>query len=668
MTAFAILRHAVPMRSDGLSDLQHAMLHDPHPVRIFSAPTGAGKSFAFQRAVTDHGSKVLFIVPTRRLAGNLAAGLAAELSHTHHPAAIARMVKIWTSDARARILEQDPDAKVGSMRVADLREEDLKPGEGRMIIATPESVAYALLRPAKAEHGHAVLNIADLLRVDHVVFDEFHTIDPRGLGIAAAVAAITSRMENGARLTFLSATPIDVRTSLIDFGIEASAITTARETVVTGTADETAGMRALHGDVAVEIVNDEAIPALLTRLEPDIRRCLDGDGGAPRQLVVIYDRLTDLHRDKAALVELFERLGVTENERLAINSTDDSVADDLGAGFTVGSAHDPTAFKVLVATSSVELGVTFRAGLIVMEPGYGAAATVQRIGRVARGDEMGQVVMTVSRAQRDRDPELRALLDQFAALPPRVDVSTFLAACLRSVAQRFDVSPGDLSGEERVYTTMPSRAAWCAALLWVALGKTWAASPGIRDTLRAFRPPKAGRIGALLARVERDGGTYQLWAQQMTASATVLRDIMPSVDLEDPNGKRRTLRWSAYASTAALKSLPTRYDMENDRLVVLLDVSVDAPGGPLSNLGGSPYVIEIETLWPHSREAATLPKNRAIKTFVNAAEEAMSTRSARRHREAMEAAITLVRLTRVLPAPPRESAAIIAPAGGSEIL
>jgi len=130
MTRFTIARHAVPLGADGLSDLQHAMLRDPHPVRIFSAPTGAGKSYAFTRGVIDHGLKVLFIVPTRRLAENLAAGLRRDLAaEGRDEATIARHLAIWTSDERRRLLDANPDEKVGRLRLRQVREADLANGE-----------------------------------------------------------------------------------------------------------------------------------------------------------------------------------------------------------------------------------------------------------------------------------------------------------------------------------------------------------------------------------------------------------------------------------------------------------------------------------------------------------------------------------------------------------
>jgi hypothetical protein len=66
-----------------------------------------------------------------------------------------------------------------------------------------------------------------------------------------------------ARVTFLSATPIDVCTTLVSFGVPEDAILVAAEEVVTGPPAETPGLRAIHGDVRVRIEQGEGLlPAL----------------------------------------------------------------------------------------------------------------------------------------------------------------------------------------------------------------------------------------------------------------------------------------------------------------------------------------------------------------------------------------------------------------------
>ena len=63
--------HSVPTLASGLSPMQERLLRSEKHVRLVSAPTGSGKSYAFMRAVLDEGAHVLFIVPTKRLLQNL---------------------------------------------------------------------------------------------------------------------------------------------------------------------------------------------------------------------------------------------------------------------------------------------------------------------------------------------------------------------------------------------------------------------------------------------------------------------------------------------------------------------------------------------------------------------------------------------------------------------
>ena len=139
---------------------------------------------------------------------------------------------------------------------------------------------------------------------------------------------------------------------------------------------------------------------------------------------------------------------------------------------------------------------------------------------------------------------------------------------------------------------MPARAAWCAALFWAALRRTWTSTPGTRETLDNFRTPKAGKIEVLLRTLEREGSTYAEWARQFVAEEPSAR-VQPSVDLVDPDGDRRTISWSDYASTAELMAMPTRYDSGLDRLEVFIDEPISAAGNVLSRLGGERWSYEM---------------------------------------------------------------------------
>ena len=649
-----IPRHAVASMEDGsgLSPLQHATIHDPAPVRICSAPTGAGKSFAFQRAVVDHGARVLFIVPTRRLADNLARGLCEELERQGRANDIPNRVFVWTSDAAARERAADPQLNIRRRRIEQIRALDGIPSQGVMIVATPESVAHAILKARMHAPGLSRMTIVDALRFDHIVFDEFHTISARGMGLSAAIAKLTASIVGAAKLTFLSATPIGVRATLVDFGVDMSLIVERAETVVTGPPSETRGMRALHGDVRLRFL-DAATPC--DGLEAHLgeaRACLDSG----RQLVLIYDRLSVLLADKMRLRDVLKRLGLREGDCLSTNSFDDSVGEDRESFFHVGRDRDPLGYRVLVATSNLELGVTFKAGLMVMDAGHDPASFVQRVGRVARGDEPGAVFVCAPTARTDRDGWLRSLMKNLAVQGRVCPIDRFTEIALEAARSAF--SPRrreDPDADRAVFRTMPARAAWCAALFWAAMEVAVERQPGVRETLRdpGLQPSRVRLIHAKLRTVANGGANGRAWREAFLAEALRLRSFAPRVTLCPPNGSKRSIPWNLYAGTPDLLVCPARY--RNDRyggetLEVLLDRPIEAV---LPNLKASAVSPTIEALFPHVPAPLPLPERTLVSDWLAHAEgaAAMELRCPER-KAAIEAAAQLVRRSGIVPQEP----------------
>jgi CRISPR-associated endonuclease/helicase Cas3 len=642
-----ILRHAVP--SDpvtGLSGLQALMMDDEAPVRIFSAPTGAGKSYAFQRAMRK-GARILFIVPTRRLAQNIAQGLVADLVDAgwEHEEARAR-VAIWSSDERARLEAERPGLQIGKFRLAQLRDDGGPLSKGMMIVATQESVVHLLLGRTPGGDAMDPHSIYDFLRLDHFVIDEFHTVDARGMGLACALASITTRIEGGAKLTFLSATPIDIRATLVAFGIAPDMISVRQEEIVTGTREETAGLRAVHGDVTLRIETGDGILAALHRHEDAIRTTLARvDGG--RQLVVIYDSLKRLMADKAELAAFFDGLGVTAAERLAINSMDDSVEWSNDGAFTFGTLNDPIRFKVLVATSSVEMGVTFKAGMIVMEPGHDPCSFVQRIGRVARGDIEGKVIVHASHQQIDKLGWLRLICLNLARGPRHLSVDAFIETVLSGTRQRFKISETDLEAEDGTFRRMPQTAVWCAALFWCAMENAeW--RKVIRGSFREFRPQKASRLGAMLSVLQTSANrAAQDWARAMIEEAKTLRVIMEKVVLVEPGGLSKSISWHLYASTPELIDVPSFVD---DREI--LRVHVSRPIAEIeAQLGGLRVRRREECLMPHEQRTVMVDADRLREDWVREADGFLKRPGLiEADRAAILAAVKIVRLTGIVPA------------------
>lgn len=644
---FVIPRHAVPSDPhSGLSPLQERMLNEAAPIRIFSAPTGAGKSYAYQKGMRERDERVLFIVPTRRLAQNLAQGLVSDLMHDGVPEKKAlKQVLLWTSDERQRQEAEEPQIRSRDRRIAQVRAEATRSGGGFMVVATPESVAWYLLNAHLRTDGIDPENLLDLLRLSHVVFDEFHTIEARGMGMACALATFAWQALGTARISFLSATPIDLKTTLVGFGIPAEQILIAAETVVTGSALETADMRAIHGDVSIRIEDGEGLISALdihrTQIIDTLARTDDG-----RQVVLVYDSVKQLLADKHALATWFGNIGVGPAERLAVNSVDDSVEHELDELFTIGRQTDPRQFKVLVATSSIEMGVSFKAGLILMEPGHDACSFVQRIGRVARGDLPGAVIVHVTRAQLDRHAWLRQLRLDLAQQAPLIPIDRFIDLVLKAVRARFDVSADELTQDQGDFRRMPQSAIWCAGLFWAALQRS-ARYKGMRDTLRNFQPRHAAVVDALLRKLEHCGlDAARTWARAFLEEAKRLRMILPKVWLVDSLGKRKAIPWHLYASTEALITAPTRLG-KNDQIEVLLSGSIAEIE---CALGGRWVRRHEEALFPHAGWTKSFELDAVREDWLRTVKsEKRDPGLSDQQLTALEAAEKLVRLSGIVP-------------------
>jgi CRISPR-associated endonuclease/helicase Cas3 len=577
--SFVIPRHCVQRGEDGLSPLQRSMIEAPERIRIFSAPTGAGKSYAFRRSV-DEGARVLFIVPTRRLAQNLARSLIEELAASRGTSfeAAARQVALWTSDERARQRAARPEIRVGHLRVRELV--GLEAGDaGDMIIATPESVGFFLLRPDRPL-GLGDVGMSQLVSdFDHIVFDEFHAIEARGFGLAATCALIASRIPAGAaKITFLSATPISIHPVLERLGVPADQIRIEAEAVITGSPAATGDARAVHGDVSVAIASAASLADLLEYRLFDARLTLS-EG---RQVVLVYDSVRTLVAEKERLAAICDRLGVGSRERLAIDSIDDSARGRAHDGlFVQGADHDPIAFRILAATSTIELGVTFQAGMMITDLGFDAASLVQRIGRVAREDKPGTVVVRIDPETLPRKPWARDLLGRLeraaAASMGQVPVERFISEAMAANRGRFDTTPDTETDQiPREFKTLPQRATWCAALFWHVLEEAPNLRRGQRDTLKAFAPRQAGVIAAKLAVLTKSGERApRRWAERFKAEALRMRLVPPRVRVTDQHGGWSDIPWNIYASHTTLLAAPSWFD-DQDHLCIAIEDSLDA--------------------------------------------------------------------------------------------
>ena len=535
--ALTIRKHYVAQGDGGLSPLQSALLHTPERVRIADAPTGAGKSFAFQQAVMQ-GQRVLFIVPTRRLAQNIATGLIRDLVITAgwSTEQAESKVELWSSD-RTQALSEANVKHIAGHRIRQIS--DLNPTRegGEMVIAVPEVVSHLLLRP-RLDAGQAGKGIFDFLRqFDHIVFDEFHTIEARGFGLAALCARLASvEHPDGSRLgrakvSFLSATPLDIRPVLEKLGIPSSEIAVLREAL-------TDHGRPVHGDVTLSWTDRPTLTAVVAEHIAMIRAEVE----AQRQVVLIYNRLGDLIREMPDLIACLAQVGILAEQVLVINSIADSGKDGVHTlGYRTGRARNPDHFSILVATASVEVGVTFReANVMLMEPGFAPMNFLQRYGRAARRGADGHVIVRYDASTAGRNPWIRDVLNWTVEHDgEHVDIHQLSERLSTSTRQQFTDVGED---QPRFYGALPNRAVYTAGLYWNALmGHKSNRGPRF-EHLKTHRPPSAGSIYHWLNQVrgmthDRVFGIHaRRWCERFERQAYVLRDIAQRVRVVQGDG------------------------------------------------------------------------------------------------------------------------------------
>ena len=537
MSTFTVCRHAVQTALNGLSDFQQDLLNSEALIRFAEAPAGCGKSYAFLRAVLE-GKRILFVVPTRRLAMNLIATLQEDMrSAGWSDIKIQKKIALWSSDGRSAMQAMGVK-NVTQKRLYELSE--LSPLDGgEIIVTTPESLAWLVLDPTRyPQQGVSDVSVLDIIAsFDHLVFDEMHTIEKRGLSLSFILGWLCVQFPQWqTRLSYLSATPIDLSAPLERFGFDPSNVADLSETIIDLTSDDkTEGMRVIHGDVDIACYKNLSLIELL-RLNAD--QALK-EIHAGRQVILIFDRLFDgLSKALPKLAQVITDMGLSTKDALLISSVDDSQKGDADyLGFSMGSHHDPKNFPILIATSSIEIGVTFQCRLLFMEPGHNAASLVQRIGRVSRGDYTGEIHISMTTQDLGRHLWLRKFLSWSEKHQnQRVSIhelTQILCQSLSICAPK--TSKVGLGRSTLCYGSMPAQAAVIAGLYWqymmnhVGLQKArhqllWDKQPKIAFTVTQWLTP----IRALLDDPMYEDAATQ-WLAIFEAEVKVLRTMPKSV-------------------------------------------------------------------------------------------------------------------------------------------
>ena len=539
-----IRSHSVTTLASGLSPMQERLLRSEHFVRLVSAPTGSGKSYAFMRAVLEEEAQILFIVPTKRLLQNLIEDAREQTrAHLRSRGLNEKQCTAWIDE---RIIEwsgnqtSDGRERLGTVRAQQLLASSGHLG-GQVIFAIPEVVVH-LISGLRITGASTITPFSYVRRFDHIVFDEFHTIDDRAFGLACLTSLLAVTERQG-KVSLLSATPIDVTGVLAQAGVGRDDVETISEEILDG---HPPGHRPIHGNVSLSL-EPRALPDLV-ELNIDTVRASTGDG---RTMILIYDSLQRLQQHEPRLRSLLIGAGLDDKSILAINSLDDS-RRRVGEPRRGRRYEDPRDYDVLLCTSTVEVGVTFRSKLMFMEPGFGPASFVQRVGRVSRGADDGQVIVSLPERTQERRAwtrRIRDIIDQNAQLT----IQEFTARILQDAKKQLeptrkesDTDVSALGAALPCYRRASWRGAFWAALFIVAIRRGMRVQKEARSRLYDISPGIVkfvdARIHEILSvdtvndNLREQSQPHRRWVHALLASALTYRDIGATVRVVDPNG------------------------------------------------------------------------------------------------------------------------------------
>ena len=571
--------HSVKLLPSGFSWMQERLLHSDKFVRLVAAPTGSGKSYAFMRAVFDKGAHVLFIVPTKRLLQNLIDDIRDQArkilrddgwSEPNFEAWIGERILEWSGN---QVPEDDETLRHTRARQA------LNAGAGgRILFAIPE-VVVNMISGIRAPGANALHPFFFVRRFDHIVFDEFHTIDDRAFGLAYLLARCAVEERQG-RVSLLSATPINVSPMFERLGIASGDIDVIHEQA---TAGHPAGCRPIHGNVEL-LLRDCTVCESFCQSIDDVRDAMAGDW----TVIVIYDSLQRLKKEEPIIRSALRNAGLEDTRIHLINSIDDS-ARKPGEESRGRRWADPREYDLLLCTSSVEVGVTFRSSLMFMEPGHDLASFMQRVGRVARGVDAGKVVISAPESHRKRKPWMRKVVRTIKK-NSELHVESFTSTLLQDAKRRLEPSSSEIeaaseAADARFYRRPSWRGVYWAALFIVAVLRKMKIQRSAAMRLSDISPKTVMFVESKIRQIlsvnvvddcQREANQpHKLWVEALLASALEYRDIGATVTVIDPDGTDFPVREAFLRSATDILRTHIIHDRDGLRIVELTERTLD---------------------------------------------------------------------------------------------
>jgi len=565
------------MLESGLSPMQEQLLHSEKFVRLVSAPTGSGKSYVFVRAAVREGNRILFIVPTKRLLQNLSDSASEQARHELRQRGWREdRIEKWISKSIVN-WDANQSFEEGRQRYPTRLEQLVSP-QVSLLFAIPE-VVVSMISGGWVKGGTSVNPFTYPRSFDHIVFDEFHTISDRSFGLACLLGLLAVSERQG-KVSLLSATPINVINILKRVGISENDIESITENIVAGHPD---GSRPIHGDVTIQIRDCTLLESLK---EESIVPAVEKSISEGYTVLFIYDSLQRLKQQEPTLRSLLTRFGISDEKILTINSIDDS-ARKLGDSPRGRKYADPRNYSVLICTSSVEIGVSFRSTLLLMEPGHSTLSFVQRIGRVSRGKENGMVVVSCPKDRRNRNRWIKHVVSVIER-NKELDIQTFTAKILSDVRRKLEPASNLKSNSASLefYRKASWRGAfWAGLFIKAVLLEKMSVQKEARKRLGQLQGNTFRKISFMIDRIKsvdmvddnipRKMQPHKEWLSALLNSALTYRDIGSTITVIDPDGTQRTVPEGFLRRATSILRRYIQHEKDGEMVVRLQSKTLD---------------------------------------------------------------------------------------------
>jgi CRISPR-associated endonuclease/helicase Cas3 len=335
------------------------------PIIVNQAMTGDGKTLAGRFRLFNDGLPTFAMYPTNELIADQARGLNEQLNDWGLP--------FWKGKKPAHEILNAP-------RLDELQEDLARADTLRWIldndlILTNPDMFHLMTQFAYRRQGAARdMILGELIqRYQLFVFDEFHLFgaaQTASVLIAVLLMRAISSARRPPRFLFLSATPQDMLgglAKLVDLRVEH-----VHGDYQHGSVAKMPGWRRILQPATLTLYPERLEAWLESHFEDTVRRFF-AENSPGAKGVVIANSVAVAHRAFESLHPLCEKAGI----RLGINTGLTPVAQRGGE------------FDLLVATSTIDVGVDFKINLLIFES-TDAASHMQRLGRLGRHVEDGK--------------------------------------------------------------------------------------------------------------------------------------------------------------------------------------------------------------------------------------------------------------------------------------